>query len=136
MLQRGVDLVGDGIDLRDAVDLIAKELYPDPVVAALRRVDVDHIAMHPETASVKLHIVSVILHLDQGADNLIPVPGHARSQGKHHPLVLIGTSQTVDAGNARHDHDIPALCQRCCRGQSQLVDLVVYGGVFCDVGVR
>ena len=49
-------------------------------VSALRRIYVNHIAMHAKASSVKINIVPVILHLNQRMDNRISVFCHSRAK--------------------------------------------------------
>ena len=44
----------------------------------IRRKNLQHIAAHPESAAVKIHIIAVILDIDQFAQHIVPVSFHAR----------------------------------------------------------
>ena len=85
---------------------------------------------------MEIHVVPVILDLDQLRHHFIPVLDHARAQGDHHVLIVHRVSQTVDTGYTGNDDDIAAFGQRHGGGETELVDLIVDGGVLGDVGIR
>ena len=67
------DLTGQHIDFRDPVDLIAKKFYPVRIIIRIRRKNLKHIAAHPESAAVKIHLIPIILNIDQFAQHLVPI---------------------------------------------------------------
>ena len=82
-----------------------------------------------------MHIIAVILDLDQLFYHIIPVFFHTRPQGNDHVLIINGTSKTIDTGNRSHDHHIPALRKSSSGRMTQLVDLVVNRRVLFNVGI-
>ena len=102
----GLDLSGQGIDLRDAVDLISEEFDAVCVLIRHRWQDLDHIAADPEGTSLEIHVVPVVLNVDQFADAFIPVFLHARTERDAHARILIRIADAVDAGNGRHDDHV------------------------------
>ena len=133
--QLRLDLAGEHINLGDAVDLIPKELHPHRRVAFLRRNNLQHIPSHPERPPVKIHVVSVVVDIDQFPDHLIPILLHAGPQGNNHPLIILGTAQTVNTGNTGHYDHIPPLNESGGGGQPQLVNFLIDGGVLGNIGV-
>ncbi len=116
MLHNRMYLSRQRVCLRNPVDLIPKKLHADQIIPALCRTDLHHVAPDAETAAPKIHVVSVVLHLNQPADHLVPVLRHAGSQGHAHARILLRTSQPVNAGDTGDHHHIPPLSQRCRRG--------------------
>ena len=135
MLQRGMYLTRQRIRLRDPVYLIPEELNADQMITALCRIDFHHITAHPEAAPVQIHVIAVVLHLDQSPDHIITIPLHTGPQRHTHTRILFRTSQTIDAGHTGHHHHIPPLCQRCRGRKAQLVDFVIDGRILCDIGI-
>ena len=131
-----LDLPGQHVDIRNALDLIAEELHPDGPVCGISGKDLQNVAFYPEGTPVKIHLVPGILDVDELPDHFVPVLFHAGAQGDHHVKKFLGSAQTVDTGYRRHDDHIPALAERRRSGEPQLIDLVVGGSVFGDIGVR
>ena len=73
VLQSTLDLSGQHIDFRDPVNLIAKKFYPVRIIIRIRRKNLQHIAAHPESAAVKIHLIPIILNIDQFAQHIVPV---------------------------------------------------------------
>ena len=74
---------------------------------------------------MEVHIISVILDLDQFRHHFIPVFYHARAQGDHHVLIVHRVTQTIDTGYTGNDDHIPPFRQRHGGGKTELVYLVV-----------
>ena len=68
-------------------------------------------------------------------DDLVPVLFHARAKGDDHILVIDWRAESIDAGHAGHDNDIPALRQRRRSGMAELVYLVIDGRIFSYIGI-
>ena len=127
VLQLAEDFTGQRIDLGDPVDLVAKKFHPNGFFAFLRREDFQHIAAHTESSPVEIHVIAIILNIDQGLDDIVPVFFHSRPQRDDHFHIILRTSDSINTGHAGdHDH-IPALGE--CRGrrQTELVDLFING---------
>ena len=54
-------LAGQGVELDDAVDLVAEKLYPDGILVVVRQMDVDNITLDAELVADKVHVVALIL---------------------------------------------------------------------------
>ena len=130
------DLSGQGIDLRDPVDLIAEKLDPVGRAAGIGRIDLDGITPHPEASPLEIHIIAVVLDLHQLPDDVIPVLLHAGAEGDDHVFIVNGAAQTVNAGNRSHDDNVASLRQGRRGGVPQLIDLVIDGGILLDIGIR
>ncbi len=136
MIQLTPDLPGEHVNLQEPLDLISEKFHPNGRIRRLGRENLHHIPPNPESSSFKIHLVPVVLNIDEFSDHLIPVPLHARPKRKHHVLVIHRRTQSVDAGNTGNDDHIPALCQSGSSRKPQLVNLVVDGGILGNIGVR
>ena len=128
-------LAGERIDHLDALDLVAEQLdaHRGLVVGG---VDLDGVAPHPELAPHEVHVVALVLHVDELA------AGSSRwscsSPGPHDEelvLVLLGRAEAVDARHRRHHDGVAPGEQRRGGRVAQPVDLVVDRRVLLDVGV-
>ena len=84
------------LHLRNPVDLIPEEFYPDQIIAALRRIYFHHISADTEGRTLDIHIVTVILNINQFPQHLIPVLHHTGAQGYDQVLIFVRASQAVD----------------------------------------
>ena len=111
MLQRGMYLSRQRIRLRDPVYLIPEKLNTDQMLAALCRIDFHHITTHPEATAVQIHIIAIVLHLDQSPDHVVAIPLHTGPQRHTHTCIFLRASQTIDTGHTGHHYNIPPLRQ-------------------------
>ena len=136
VLQHPLGLTGDGVDLRDAVDLVPKELHPDGVAVGVHRVNLHRVPPDPEHIALEGHVVAVVADLHQLTQQLIPWVLLPLPQGDDHVGVVDGIPQAVDAGHRRHHDDVPPLEEGCRGAVAQALDLGVDGGVLLDEGIR
>ena len=106
MPQLGFDFAGQGINLRYPVNLIPKKFYPVSRAVRICRKYLQHIPPYPERTTLKVHVIAVILDINQFVDDFIPVPGHSRAQRYYHLLIVNGTAQSIDTGHGRHNNHI------------------------------
>ena len=99
MLEHPLGLTGDGVDLGNAVDLVAEELHPDGVAVGIYRIDLHRVPPDPEHIPVKGDVVALIADLHQLAQQLVPGVLLPLAQGDHHVGIVDGVSQPVDAGH-------------------------------------
>ena len=135
VIELGFDLSGQGVDLGDPVNFIPEKFHPHCHVRIICWKDFQHISPHAEGTTVKVHVISVILDINQLPHHIIPVLFHARTQGDDHVLVILRASNAVDTGYTGDNDNILPLTQGGGCGETELVDLVVDGGVFCYIGV-
>ena len=130
----GEQFARERVDLDDALHLVAEEIDADGqlVVGGLDR---EAIAPHAELAAHQVHVVALVLHVDQAAHGRAAVEALALLEREDERLILLRLAETVDAGDRRDDQHIAALEQRARGRVAQLVDLVVDVGVLGDVGV-
>ena len=84
---------------------------------------------------MKIHLVTVILDINQLPDHIVPVLLHAWTQGDHHVEKFFRCTQTIDAGYGRNHNDIFALAECRCRRKPKLVDLVIGGRILRDISI-
>ena len=136
MFQCTAALSGQHIDLGDPVDLISEKLHTIRIFIRFCRKNLQHIAMHAKRSAMKIHIISIIMQVNQLVDHLIPIPLHTGPQRQYHILIIHRAAQPIDTGYTGNDDYIPPLRQcRCCR-KTQLVNLIVDGRILRNISVR
>ena len=98
-------------------------------------VQLDGVAPHPELAPHQVHVVALVLHVDQLAEDRALVVDLARANSEELVLVLVGRAEAVDARDRRHDDGVATGEQGRGGRVAQPVDLVVHRRVLLDVGV-
>ena len=119
----------------DAVDLVPEKFHADHAFAGVGGINLHHIAAYPKLVAHKVDVVALVLQIHQLLQQLVPRFLHPLPQRNHHAAIVDGIAQRINAGNARHDDDIPPFGQRRGGGMAQLVDLVVDGRVFFNIGI-
>ena len=136
MLQLPVDNAGQGVKFADAVNLVPKELHPDRPVPVIGGVNLHRIPPDPEAVALKGHVVALIADFHQTAQQFVPAVLRPHAQGDDQIGKIIRFSQPVDTGDGSHHNHVPPFQQGTGGGQAQAVNLVIYGGVFGDIGIR
>ena len=126
---------GQGLHLCYSVNFVPEKFNPDKIIPALSRIDFNDIPVYPEASSLHVHLIACILNIHQFPQYLVPVFHHSRTKGHDHILIFIRTSQSVDTRHTGHHYHIPALRQGNRRRQPQLVNLVIYGRILCNIGI-
>ncbi len=127
-------LAGERIDRGDAIDGVAEHLDAQHRLL-VRRVHLDRVAPNPEVAPPERHVVALVLHVDQPAQDVAHVVVDADAQIEQVAPVLLGVAHAVDARHRRDDDHVTTRQQRRRCGVPEPVDLVVDRGVLLDVGV-
>ena len=126
---------GQRIKPAQACDPVTIELNSHGVLG-VTRTNLDRVAAHAEVAARELDVVPVVLHVYQFAEQIVTTQLAADVQQRHHLEIILRRSQPVDARHAcDHDH-ISTRQQRTGRGEPELFDLLVDGGIFLDERVR
>ena len=130
---RNADLSGERVNLANIFDLRAPhfDAHGEIVVG---RIDFDHVSADAESAATEI-FAALVLDFDELAENFLAGDGHALFEQEHHAVVGFGRTEAVDAGDGGDDDDVAALEERAGSAHAQLVELVVDGGFFFDVGV-
>ena len=128
------DLARQGVELEDALDVVAEELQAGGDLL-VRRLDVDDVATDAEPGAAEVHVVALVLELDQLALEDVAPDRVALLQLQRLAQPVLRGADAVDARDAGDDDDVAPGQQRAHRAGAQAVDLVVAGGVLLDVGV-
>ena len=84
---------------------------------------------------MKIHLVTVILDINQLPDHIVPVLLHTGTQRDHHVKKFFRCTQAIDAGYGRNHNDIFALAECRCRRKPKLVNLVIGRRILCDISI-
>ena len=125
---------GDGVELGDALDLVAEELHAEGAILVIGGVQLHGVAPDAEHVALERHVVALVAILHQTAEQLVPLHGHARPERDHHAGEVVRLAEAVDTADGRHH--VPPLQQGAGGTEAQAVDLLVGGGVLFDIGVR
>ncbi len=136
MFEICLDFTGKRINLPDAVDFIPEKFDADCVFTGLNRKDLHYVAPNSEFVADKIHVIAFILDFDQLFQQFVSALFHAGAQGNHHSPVVNRIAQAVNAGNAGNDNHIAPLRKGRCGRVPQLVDFVIDGGIFLNIGIR
>ncbi len=127
------DFAGNGIDLADGFDLGAPKFDAQGEVI-VRRINFDDVAADAEGAAAKF-LGALVLNFHQLAQDGFAGDGLALFEQQHHAVIGFGRADAVDAGDGGDHDDVAAFEERARGGHAQLVEFVVDGGFFFDVGV-
>ena len=127
-------LAGDEVDAADALDVVAEELDAHRVLL-VRGVHLDGVAPDAELAPHEVHVVALVLHVDELREDVALVVAGAHLQPQDLALVLLGGAEAVDARHRGHDDDVAPAQQARGGRVAQAVDLVVDRRVLLDVRV-
>ena len=95
------DFAGQRVDLDYALDFVAKELdaYGGFFVGGHQ---FQSVAADAELGPGQVHVVALVLHVHQLAHQLAAVAGLSDFDAGHQVEVVVGVTQTVDAGHRGH----------------------------------
>ena len=131
----GADLLArHRVDHQHLLDLVAEQLDAQRRLV-VGRVDLDRVAPDPELAPGEVHVVALVLHVDELAEERPLVDLLAGAQDDEVVLVLLGRAEAVDAGDRGDDDDVPPGQQRRGGRVAEALDLVVHRRVLLDVRV-
>ena len=135
-LQLGRLFARQRVKLPDAFDLIAKERQPPGAVFHMGRIDLNRVTPNAEHAPLEANVVALVLKLYKAAQQLLLRNLSAHFEQHGHAGISFRRAHTVDAGNRRHDDDVPPFKQGPRRRVAHPVDLLVDRRFFVDIGVR
>ncbi len=84
---------------------------------------------------MKVEIVALVLHLHQSAQQVVHAQALSGFDGDDHLGVVFRRTKTVNARDRGHDEHVPSGQQGVGCGVTQLVDLLVDGGILFYIGV-
>ena len=126
-----LDRAEEWIDLREGVDLVAKEL--DPVGhLIIGGVDLDDVAAHTEGSTAKIDVVAIVEDLDEAAGDVFAFELLALFEEQEHAVISFGRPQAVDAADRADDDGVAPFKEAACCGEAKLVQFLVDGGFFFD----
>ena len=97
-----------GVDLGNALDLVAEEFDADRPPRPIDRVNLHRVAAHAEMIARKFEVVALVADLDKLFGQLVARLDHAGAQGDDHVLIVDRVAQAVDTRDGRHnDHVAP-----------------------------
>ena len=135
VVEAGVDLARERVEVRDLLDLVAEERD------AVRRLHVrglhlDDVAPHAEAPAPEDRVVARVLDVDELAEHDVAVD--LEPDAEHHGLLLVldRRADAVDARDRGDDEDVLAREERSRRRVAEAVDVVVDGRVLLDVEIR
>jgi hypothetical protein len=127
-------LSGKGVDLADALHLVAEEA--DAVgCLAVRRGDVESIAADTKRSPLQVKIVPLVVDAHQVSQEAFAPMVLTPGQLDHDLAPFLGITDSVDAGYGGHDDHVPPGEQGGRCGQPQPVDLLVDIGILFDVQI-
>ena len=128
------DLAGDGVDDAQRIDVVAEEF--DAVADFLGGgPDFDRVAADAELAALEGHVVALVLDVHELEQQVVAVDGFSLGEVDHHPLVVGGRAEAVDARDGRDDDDVLAADERRRGREAEAVDVLVDARIFFDVDV-
>ena len=134
LLQLGDALPRGGVNLRDALDLLAPELDPHRLLL-VGGIDLQSIAPDPEGTRLEREVVPLILNRHQVLQDLVPPRRLADPQRKHYAPIGRRVPEAVNRAYRRDDHYVVALHQARGSAEPQRLDVFVDRGVLLDVDV-
>jgi hypothetical protein len=134
VLEVGVDLARQRVEVLDPLDLVAEELGPVGGLGVGRE-DLEHLALHAELPAREGRVVAAVLDVDELAQDRVAVRHLALHEADHLGVVLGRRAEAVDARDAGHDDHVAAREQRGRGGVAEPVDLLVDRAVLLDVEV-
>ena len=128
-------LARNGVDDRDTVDLIVKELYAQKLIRHVCGHDLHRVPAHAEAVTHGIQVVARIADRHQATDQLVTVHQHPGAQRDLQRLIFHGVTEGIDAGDRRHDDNVATLKQRGRCAVAQAVDLVVDKRVLFNIHI-
>ena len=92
LFEISVFLTGEGVELIDRLDLIAKELHPDRKLVRVGGIDVDHFTVDPEVPDIEELIVAFVAHIYKLEQQRLLVILFADDKLLYDALVVFGAS--------------------------------------------
>ncbi len=96
----------------------------------------DHVPPRAEGAALQVQIVPGVQVVHQLLEDRLARDLLSRGDQEHLAAEVFRRAEAVDAGDARHHDDVPALEEGARGREPEPVDVVVDGGVLLDVRVR
>ncbi len=126
---------GERVHLKNPLDLVA------PVLNAIERLlvrgkDLECVALHAELPPDQVHLVALILDVDEATDRRVQRELHALHESEELTFVLFRRTETVDRRDRRDDDDIAAREKSRSGRVTEAVDFVIDRRLLLDERVR
>jgi hypothetical protein len=102
------DLATQGLDLANGLDLVAPVLDAHGPVFLVGGEDLDHVAADAEGAAMEVHVVALVLDVDQVPQQRVAAQLLAALQAHDHLLIPFGRADAVDAAHRGDDDHVLA----------------------------
>ena len=102
-------LAPERVDLGNRINRIAKELDPYRPALLIGRKDLDHIAPDPKRATMKIKVVTLVLNIDQLAEQRVAVHLAALFDKEDEIKIRFGRPESIDTRDAGDDNRIAPL---------------------------
>ena len=135
-LEPSQDLTGQRIEYTQGFHFLVEQFNPDRTGLLVAGEDIDNVATNPVSSAAQLHVIATVLHFSQAPQDGSLIDHFAARQVQHHTQVLGGIAKSIDCRYGRHDDGVRPLQQRLCCRQTHLLNVLVYRGVFFNVGIR
>ncbi len=129
------DFPGERIDLAHGFNFVPEEFQPQGPFMLVGGDNLKHVPPHAEGAAVKVDVVALVLHVDEAGDDGIHAGALPRLHGDDQPRVVLGRAEAVNARDGGHNDHVAPRQQGVGGRVTELVDVVVDGRVFFDVGI-
>ena len=123
-------LPGERVEQLQGFHFVVKQTHPQRQLGRFGRKDVDHIAAHAEHPALEFHVIAVILHQCQPADDVALRLGFAFFQVQDHLMVGAGVANAVNGRHGGDNHAIRPFQNRLGGRQPHLLDVFVDRRVF------
>ena len=88
---------GERCHFADAVDFVSEKLHTDGRVAHVGEIDLHDVAAHAELVAHEIHVVPLILQIDEPSHQLFAAHLHAGAQTDDHAPVVDRVTERIDA---------------------------------------
>ena len=123
------------INLWDPVYLVSKEFHTNCCITLICRNDFQNISTHTKCTTVEIHIITIILDLNQLCHYFITIFDHTRTQRNYHVLVIYRVTQPINTRHTGNNDHISPLHQWHSCGESKLINLVIDGRILGNICV-
>ena len=90
-------VAGEGIETRERIELVTEKLETDRFFIGGGGVNFDHVATHAKLAAREIHIVALIQHVDQAAEDGFAADVLAALHREQHVHVIFRRRDAIDA---------------------------------------
>ena len=123
------------IKFYNAFNFIVKHLDAHSLFTISGWNNFDNITAYPESTTLKIYIITVILYFYQFMQYLLTVNNLTKAQRQYHIIIFLRRTQTVDTGYTGHNNYIPAFKQSTSGRVAQLINLVVNRSILFNISI-